>query len=367
MELLVVLGVLWLAYSNGANDNFKGVATLYSSGTPFRRALLWATTATVAGSLVSIVLAEQLLKTFSGAGLIPDHLLAQATTPLVVAAAAGFTVFLATILGMPTSTTHALAGSLLGVAWVSSTSGVPLAGFIDRFGVPLLVSPLISIALTIAIYKIFRWSRADVLVNRNSCVCLEQADLDVAACTDGTAALDLSRFPRTRTGTVSDCSTAPNDAIPILTATSAATAAHYVSSAAVCFGRSVNDTPKIAALLLALGAFDPKFALVAVASAVAIGGLVHSRRIAETMSNRLTEIDEGQGLCANIATSVLVLFASRWGVPVSTTHVSCGSIFGIGLLRRQTQWSTLSLIAVTWLTTFPLAAIASAMLFWTIG
>jgi len=72
ITIVLVVAVFWLAWSNGANDNFKGVATLYGSETTgFRRALLWATVATVLGSAFSVFLAERLVKQFSGAGIVP--------------------------------------------------------------------------------------------------------------------------------------------------------------------------------------------------------------------------------------------------------------------------------------------------------
>ena len=70
----VVLAVaLFLAWSNGSNDNFKGVATIYGSGTAsYRTALAWATATTLAGSLLTLLLAASLIKTFSAKGLVPD-------------------------------------------------------------------------------------------------------------------------------------------------------------------------------------------------------------------------------------------------------------------------------------------------------
>ncbi len=67
--LVILLTVLCLAYANGANDNFKGVATLFGSGTSdYRRALTWATVTTFAGSLMAVFVAGKLLKSFSGKG-----------------------------------------------------------------------------------------------------------------------------------------------------------------------------------------------------------------------------------------------------------------------------------------------------------
>ena len=112
---VLILAVFWLAYSNGANDNFKGVATLYGSGTvSYRTALTWTTIATFGGSLLSIVLAGSLAGSFTGKGLVPLELTQSGELLIAVAAAGAITILLATFLGMPTSTTHALTGALAG-------------------------------------------------------------------------------------------------------------------------------------------------------------------------------------------------------------------------------------------------------------
>ena len=81
------------------------------------------------------------------------------------------------------------------------------------------------------------------------------------------------------------------------------------------------------------------------------------------LNRRITDLNTGQGLAANITTAGLVLFASNLGVPVSRTHVSCGSIFGIGVASRQCRWRTVSGILATWITTLPAAAIFSGLLY----
>ena len=75
LVIVLVIGVAFLAYSNGANDNFKGVATLYGSKTlSFKKALVLTTISTFLGSICSIFLAKGILKNFSGKGLVPDEL-----------------------------------------------------------------------------------------------------------------------------------------------------------------------------------------------------------------------------------------------------------------------------------------------------
>ena len=99
-RFLLFLATFFLAYSNGANDNFKGVASLFGSGTTgYRTSIWWATLTTGAGSLAAIFLAEALLKRFSGKGLVPDILTVQPEFLLAVALGAGATVILATVLG----------------------------------------------------------------------------------------------------------------------------------------------------------------------------------------------------------------------------------------------------------------------------
>jgi PiT family inorganic phosphate transporter len=111
----LLLAVAFLAYSNGANDNFKGVASLYGSKTTsYHAALTWATVTTFAGSVCSIFFAQSLLKTFSGTGLLPDHLVGSEYFLLAVALGAGATVMLATVTGFPVSTTHGLTGAITG-------------------------------------------------------------------------------------------------------------------------------------------------------------------------------------------------------------------------------------------------------------
>ena len=86
---------LFLAYANGANDNFKGVATLYGSRTTsYKMALRWATFTTFAGSVAAVFLAQGLVATFSGRGLIPDETLALKSFALSVMAGSALTVML---------------------------------------------------------------------------------------------------------------------------------------------------------------------------------------------------------------------------------------------------------------------------------
>src|SRR6187431_1472539 len=125
MTLLLFFAVCFLAYSNGANDNFKGVATLFGSRTcSYRTALVWATVTTLSGSLLALVLAQGLVDAFKGRGLVPDAITIQPAFLLAVGFGAALTVMLATWTGLPVSTTHALTGALVGAGLLAAPGEV---------------------------------------------------------------------------------------------------------------------------------------------------------------------------------------------------------------------------------------------------
>lgn len=131
---------------------------------------------------------------------------------------------------------------------------------------------------------------------------------------------------------------------------------HILSAGLICFARAVNDTPKLAALLLAAHLLQAQTPIALIAGAMALGGLVLARRVAETMSRRVARIDPTQGLAANLITATLVLGASQFGLPVSTTHVAVGSIIGVGEGADTLHWGALRNVLLSWVATLPMAA-----------
>jgi PiT family inorganic phosphate transporter len=118
----------------------------------------------------------------------------------------------------------------------------------------------------------------------------------------------------------------------------------------------LNDTPKIAALALIVPGLAPSGGVALAAAAIAAGGLIGARRVAETMSHKITKLDHEEGFASNLATGVLVILAGGFGLPVSTTHVSVGSLFGIGAVTGQLNMRTMAGVALSWLVTLPCAA-----------
>jgi PiT family inorganic phosphate transporter len=357
---LVVLAAGALAFANGANDNAKGVATLIGAGRLSRGAAVrYATAMTFLGSAAAFPLARGLLARFSGKGLLGPELAETPSFALVVACAAAATVLLATRLGLPISTTHALVGALAGVGLASETlrGGALAAAFLG----PLLVSPPVALAVTAIVYPPLRRLRIASGVTHESCVCLAAAEgaprlqQSVAAARTGALRVVAGDAGRCAgyVGTVAG-----------FTAQRLLDGCHLATAGAVSFARGVNDTPKIAALLVLAAPLGLSGApsLLLVGACMALGGLLASRRVAGTMSHGITAMNDGQAFTANLATAALVLVASRFGLPVSTTHVSVGALFGIGAVRGGARWRTVAAILASWVVTLPLAAALAAIL-----
>ena len=372
MELLaaVFFGII-LAYANGANDNFKGVATLFGSGTTdYRVALRWATAMTLIGSLVALALASELLHTFSGKGLVPESVVHARQFPLAVAFASALTVWLATRLGFPVSTTHAIIGALVGAGLVASPTEINFLKLGSDFFLPLVLSPFLALGGVMLLCPAFQWIRTRLGIQKQICVCVGtevMARFPAGTTPSQAIAAAAMAVPSVRIAEESRCREQYAGTFVGVNAKTVLDAAHFASAGVVCFARAVNDTPKIAAILLAGQALSSNLVIAAVAVAMVFGGLISSRRVADTMALRVTAMNAGQGFTANLATSALVLLASKFGLAVSTTHVSCGALFGTGVVSGQARWKTIAGIIAAWIVTLPVAATSAGLGFFVLG
>src|ERR671913_372846 len=205
--VVLVIATLFLAYSNGANDNFKGVATLFGSGTTnYKAAITWATISTFAGSITSLFLAETLLKNFSGRGLVPNELAASPQFVLAVGLGAGLTVMLATMTGFPVSTTHGLVGALVGAGLTAVGNKVNFATLGTLFFLPLLASPLLAAGLGVVSYVFARGLRVKLGVKKEWCVCVGEVVHQVPIPQpQGLLALAPVTLPQIAVGSVEQC------------------------------------------------------------------------------------------------------------------------------------------------------------------
>lgn len=353
MEVILIITAAFLAFSNGANDNFKGFATVWGSQTlSYRQALTLATVATVLGSFMALVLAESLVQQFSGKGLVPDAVVGSPGFILSVGLGAAATVMLATRIGLPVSTTHALIGGLVGAGLAQGSGLVNFASLSSTFLLPLLLSPFVAAALGLLAYQLLRLRKSE-----KDCACIVTEGTSIEVSPDHTMALRVTA-PRliVETDTHCDQLETPSVRVPI---SRALDRVHTLSAASICFARGVNDTPKLTALLIAAQAFNARTSIAAIAVVMAVGGLLFSRRVAQTMSQRMARMDHAQGLAANVISAGLILFASKLGMPVSTTHISVGAIAGVGVSARTIDWTTTRNVLLSWVATLPLAAAAA--------
>lgn len=362
MSLLLLGATCLLAYSNGANDNFKGVASLFGSETTsYRTALIWGTFTTFLGSIASVVLAQGLLAAFSGKGLVPPSIAGGEVFLLAVAAGAGGTVILATILGFPISTTHSLVGGIIGAGLLGAGGELNLSVLATTFVVPLLVSPLVAVMLAGGGYWALHRGRLRLGIAKDTCVCVGEP-MPAFEMAGGSLALArrASAAPRLAVDTEHRCAELYAGRFAGVRLQWLMDMGHFLSAGIVSFARGLNDTPKIAALLLAVHVLDIRGGLIVIGVAIAAGGLLSARRVAMTMGRKITSMNHGQGFAANIATGVLVIWASRLGLPVSTTHVSVGALFGIGVTTGQADLSVMRNVALSWVLTLPCAAAIAA-------
>lgn len=358
MEIVLVLvAALLVAYFNGANDNFKGVATLLGSRTTnYRAALRFATAMTFLGSLAAISFAKALVKKFSGAGLVPDAVAVSPEFISAVALAAGATLLAATLLGLPVSTTHALTGALLGAAWSSGGTGPNLGYLYSNFFHPLLYSPLVAVAGSALVYPVFRYLRIRAGIDKETCLCMGSTVLEVVSLPSTSESVFTLPQVELMVAPGQFCVERYRGRALGLPLQKVLDNLHYFSAGAVSFARGLNDTPKIVALLVSAQFLGLNYAVPIVGLLMAAGALLQARKVATTLSYRITGMNHGQGFTANLITSGLVILASRWGLPVSTTHVSCGALFGIGLVTGQARYRTILHILSAWLCTLPISA-----------
>jgi len=301
------IATLFLAYANGANDNFKGVATLFGSRTTsYQTAILWATFTTFAGSLAATYLGRTIVTQFTGKGILPDAIAHTPEFHLAMAIASGLTVLIATIFGFPISTYHSLIGAMFGAGLVAHGLQVNFATLGSNFIIPLFLSSIIAIALSAGTYSLIDYLKTSFNWQLNQTI------------------------------------------INIL---------HYISAGIFSFARGFNDTAKIASLILIIDYFSLTGAMITIAMAMGLGGLLNSQKIAETMSTKITSLNHTQGLLANIITSFLIIFGTNYDILISTTQVSVSSIFGVGLIGNKANKYIFAQVFLGWIFTLPIATI----------
>jgi PiT family inorganic phosphate transporter len=225
--------------------------------------------------------------------------------------------------GIPSSSSHALVGGLLGAGLMHAGPGAIVWGGLTATTVAIVLSPLIGLAVSMLFFLVTAWLL--VLV---------------------TARTAEGLFKRL----------------------------HLVSAAAYSLGHGANDAQKtmgiITVLLYSQGYLGtsfhvPLWVVLGCYVAMGVGTLSGGWKIIQTMGSRITRLTQHQGFCASAGGSVMLFAASSLGIPVSTTHTITGCIVGVGAARRTTavRWGVAQRVAVAWVVTIPAAATVGALFY----
>ena len=319
--LLVVVIVVGLAFdfTNGFHDTANYVATWVGTrALSPRAAVLVSAAANLAGAFVTTAVAKTV-----GKGIIDTGL---ATDQIVLAALLGAIVWnlLTWWLGLPSSSTHALIGGLVGAALVHSGSkGVQWHGIWAKVILPGAASPVIgffaAFALLVLIYRIFHRLTPGV-ANRGF------------------------RLGQLASGTW------------------------------VAFTHGANDAQKtmgvVALALYTHGSIStfyvPTWVKIGAGLTIAAGTYAGGWRIIRTLGQRIYKMQPEHGFAAQIAAGSTLYAGTHFGFPISTTHVVTGSVMGAGATRRfsAVRWGIAGNIVVAWLLTLPAAALVAAGMYW---
>ncbi|MBM9503340.1 inorganic phosphate transporter [Actinacidiphila acididurans] len=314
---MVIVTALAFDFTNGFHDTANAMATSIATG-----ALRPKVAVAISGvlNLVGAFLSTAVAKTISG-GIVDDSLV---TPGMIFAGLVGAILWnLATwLLGLPSSSSHALFGGLIGAVWVGAGRGaVHFDKVVEKIIIPAVASPIVAgvaaLAATYLAYRITHRSRKETV-------------------SDGF-----------RTGQVA-------------------------SASLVSLAHGTNDAQKtmgvITLALISCGALGPNagppvWVVLTAGLAIALGTYIGGWRIIRTMGKGIVDIESPQGFAAESAASTVILSSANLGFALSTTQVCSGGILGAGVGRRlaEVRWNTAGRMAMAWLVTLPAAGAVGAV------
>jgi inorganic phosphate transporter, PiT family len=314
--VLVVITALGFDFTNGFHDTANAMATSIATGAlPPRIAVALSGVLNFVGAFLSLAVAATI-----ASGLVS---VSKVTLTVVAAGLIGGIIWnlLTWLLGIPSSSSHALIGGVIGATMAAAGgSAVLWHGLVSKVIIPAVASPIIAgLVAAVGTYLIYRISRA---------------------MTDG------ARRHGFRVGQIG-------------------------SACMVSLAHGTNDAQKTMGVItlalitngtLAKGSQAPVWVILCCALAISIGTYSGGWRVIRTLGKGLVEIESPQGMAAESASAAVILLSANFGFSLSTTHVATGSIIGTGIGKKgaTVRWGVAGRMATAWIFTLPSAAIVGA-------
>ena len=319
LPLLVALIAVALAFDfiNGLHDAANSIATVVSTRvlTP-QLAVIWAAFFNfIAFLFFGLHVAETI-----GKGIVDPAIIDPA---VIFAALTGAIVWnvITWALGIPSSSSHALIGGLLGGGIAKAGVGVVMASSVLKTAAFIFLAPMLGMVVAILVVLVTSWLAKPA---------------------------------------------------PAKSADKVFRKLQLVSAALYSLGHGANDAQKtmgiIAVLLFSQGYLGSEFyvpfwVVISAQAAMGLGTLMGGWRIVHTMGSKITRLTPHQGFCAETGGAIMLFSATSLGIPVSTTHTITGAIMGVGAARRASavRWGVAGNIVVAWVVTIPAAAAIAAL------
>jgi inorganic phosphate transporter, PiT family len=319
---LIALALLF-DFLNGFNDAANSIATVVSTRVLSPRfAVIWA----AFFNFIAFLFFGTHVAGTVGTGIIDISVMSKLLIFSTLISACLWDI-VAWYFGLPTSSSHALMGGLIGAALAKAGTSALIWKGIIKTVVFIFVSPILGLTLGLLLGMIvYRLSKKS-------------------------APTQVDKFFRK---------------------------GQLVSAALVSLGHGGNDAQKtmgiIAGLLFSTGMLGGKFhiplwVVLSCQAAIALGTMFGGWRIVKTMGQRITKLRPVDGFCAETGAAITLSISSWFGIPVSTTHTITGSIMGVGTLRRFTavRWGVAGQIVWAWILTIPFSAAISALIYFIIS
>ncbi len=321
LPLLIGLIAVALAFDllNGAHDAANSIATIVSTRVlrP-HHAVIWA----AFFNFIAFLFFGTHVATTIGTSIVESHVI---DPQVIFGALMGAIVWnlLTWFMGIPSSSSHALVGGLIGAGTAKAGISAVVWSGVIKVALAIVLSPAIGLVLAIVLVLIIAWAS------------VRSAPLQVDR-----------RFRRLQ----------------------------LVSASLYSLGHGGNDAQKtmgiIAVLLYSQGLLGdsfqvPLWVVLSCQAAMGLGTLMGGWRIVDTMGSKITRLTPPQGFCAETSGAITLFLATHFGIPVSTTHTITGAIVGVGASRRLSavRWNVASSIIAAWVVTIPAAALVGALFY----